>query len=215
MAFVTSKTKKLELQIDEFLDKILQAGLVFKQGVRYYLRNEKELFNKKLEEVQQLENEADQLRRTIETKLYQHTLIPEQRGDVLGILESSDKVINITHETLSQFSVEIPEFIPEIHSLLIDLTDVSVSALESMVSAIRAYFVEMGVVRDFITKTIFFEKESDKLGEKIKRIIFNTPDLELARKIHQRYFTYHIENIADAAEDVCDRLAIAVIKRYG
>lgn len=215
MAFVTSKTKKLELQIDEFLDKILQAGLVFKQGVRYYLRNEKELFNKKLEEVQQLENEADQLRRIIETKLYQHTLIPEQRGDVLGILESSDKVINITHETLSQFSVEIPEFIPEIHSLLIDLTDVSISALESMVSAIRAYFVEMEVVRDFITKTIFFEKESDKLGEKIKRIIFNTPDLELARKIHQRYFTYHIENIADAAEDVCDRLAIAVIKRYG
>jgi len=29
-----------------------------------------------------------------------------------------------------------------------------------------------------------------------------------------RYFAYHIEQIADEAEDVCDRLAIATIKRY-
>jgi len=28
-----------------------------------------------------------------------------------------------------------------------------------------------------------------------------------------RYFAYHIEGIADEAEDVCDRLAIAPIKR--
>jgi hypothetical protein len=38
-------------------------------------------------------------------------------------------------------------------------------------------------------------------------------DLELARKAQLRNFVEHIDNIADAAEDVADRLAIYAIKR--
>jgi uncharacterized protein Yka (UPF0111/DUF47 family) len=33
--------------------------------------------------------------------------------------------------------------------------------------------------------------------------------------MHISSFVNDIENIADFAEDVCDRLSIAVIKRYG
>lgn len=215
MAVLSNKTKKLEIQIDEFLDKVLNGALVFKQGVKYYLMKQNDLFQERLEEIATLENDADTLRRTIETKLYMHTLIPEHRGDVLGLLESSDKVLNITQETLYQFDVESPEILPELEQLFLELTDVSISAVESMVSAIRSYFRDVNLVRDYINKTIFFEKESDKLSDKIKRMIFGNESIELARKIHMRYYAYHIENIADAAEDVCDRLAIAVIKRYG
>ena len=38
-------------------------------------------------------------------------------------------------------------------------------------------------------------------------------DVELARKIHLRYFCLHVENISDRAEDVADRLSIYTIKR--
>jgi uncharacterized protein len=215
MAIFVKQTKKLEIQLDEFLDKVLNGALVFKQGVKYYLTKQTDLFCDRLKEIDIMENAADTLRRTIETKLYMHTLIPEHRGDVLGLLESSDKVLNKTQETLFQFDVEKPEIIPELEPLFIELTDVSISAVESMVSAIRSYFKDVNLVRDFVNKTIFFEKESDKVSDKIKRMIFDNKELDLARKIHIRYFTYHIESIADVAEDVCDRLAIAVIKRYG
>jgi uncharacterized protein len=209
------KTKKLEVQIDEFLDKILNAALYFKQGVKYYLAGEPDLFNDALEKIDITENEADNLRRTIETKLYRHTLIPEQRGDVLGLLESSDKVINNCKEVLFKFSVEKPEFGSDYLQRLESLTVSSVTSVECMVSAVRSYFTEFTKVRDHINKVIFFEKESDTMAEKLNREIFGNPGLELSRKMHMGYFVTDIENIADFAEDVCDRLSIAVIKRYG
>lgn len=209
------KTKKLEVQIDEFLDKVLNGGLYLKQGLKYYLKKDKELFEESLNKIDTIENDADNLRRTIETKLYRHTLIPEQRGDVLGLLESTDKVLNFCKEILFQFSVENPDIPEELEERFLDLAETSVSAVECMISAVRSYFTEIQIVRDYINKTIFFEKESDKLADKLKRDIFENPKCELSRKMHIRTFALNIEKIADAAEDVCDRLSIAVIKRYG
>ena len=97
------KTKKLELQIDEYLDEITKGGQLFRQGIKVYLHNNREQFEERIVEINAAENRADDLRRTIETKLYLHTLIPEHRGDVLGLLESSDKVLNLLTETLKQF----------------------------------------------------------------------------------------------------------------
>jgi len=100
-----------------------------------------------------------------------------------------------------------------LHHLYLDLVQASVSAVDCMVKAIRSYFRDLASVRDHISKVSFYESESDKIAEKIKRIVFSK-DLKLSRKIHMRYFAYHIEQIADEAEDVCDRLAIATIKRF-
>lgn len=213
--FASKKTKKLETQIDEFLDKILSGSLQFKQGVKYYLENLNDMFEKSLNEIATTENSADDLRKTIETKLYLHTLIPEYRGDVLGLLESVDKVMNKSKETIFQFSVEKPNILPEFTGLFMELTNTSVTSVEYMVYAVRAYFSDYQKVRDNINKSVFYEKEADILADKLKRNIFANQNLGLAEKIHLRYFTYHIEQIADSAEDVCDRLSIAVIKRFG
>ncbi len=213
--FASKKTKKLETQIDEFLDKILSGSLQFKQGVKYYIENLNDMFEKTLTEISTTEESADNLRRTIETKLYLHTLIPEYRGDVLGLLESVDKVLNKSKETIFQYSVEKPNILPEFASLFLELTNTSVTSVEYMVYAVRAYFSDYQKVRDNINKSVFYEKEADVLADKLKRNIFANTNLGLAEKIHLRYFTYHIEQIADSAEDVCDRLSIAVIKRFG
>ncbi len=213
MAILFKKTKLLEAQIDEYLDCVVRAALLFKQGVRYYLENSMDEFEDRLNDLDNLESHGDELRRHIETSLYEHTLIPESRGDVLGLLESTDAVLNTMNETLMQFSVEIPDIIPELRQMYIELSEVSTTAVEAMVLAMRAYFRDLTAVRDHINKVQFYENESDKIARKIKRIVFRK-DLRLSHKIHMRYFAYHIENIADAAEDVTDRLAIATIKRY-
>jgi len=134
------------------------------------------------------------------------------RGSVLSQLESSDRVLNRIAETLAQFDVEVPTMIEELKPLYLDLTDASMATVECMVTAVRAYFRQPDQVRDSITKAMFYEKQSDTVGDRIKRTVFKM-DIDLSRKIHMRYFTYHVEAIADEAEDVCDRLAIATIKR--
>lgn len=212
MVFLFRRTKELEGEIDQYLDFVIRGGLLFKQSVKLYIEGERSEFENRSEELDKIESDADILRRNIENKLYSQTLIPEARGDVLGLLESTDHVLNITSETLYHFAIESPEFLSEINHLYIDLTEACTKTMENLVMAIRAYFSDISNVRDHINKVIFYEKESDKLGKKIKEEIFSK-NIDLSRKLHLRYFVDRLEKIADLAEDVSDRLAIAVIKR--
>lgn len=213
MFSVFRKTKEVESRINEFLDVILEAALEFKQGIKYYLAEDMEEFEKRAKLVDQMEGRADRLRREIENKLYSEMLLPEARGDVLALLENSDDVLNIIADGIVEFSVEKPGFPEEVRGQLSELVEVSISAVEEMVRTVRAYFRELTAVRDHLTKIMFFEKESDKIGEKIKRNIFQREDLELSHKIHLRSFVSCLQTIADKAEDVGDRVSIYTIKR--
>jgi predicted phosphate transport protein (TIGR00153 family) len=212
MDLLLRKTRKLERQTDEYLDLVIRGALVFKEGMKCYLRGQQEQFRTHMRDLETMESNGDTLRRSIETRLYMDTLIPEYRGDVLGLLESADRVLNRMAETLAQFDIEMPEVLDDFKTHYLDLTDAAMSTVEFMVSAVRAYFREPDKVRDYINKAMFYEKQSDSIGDRIKRNVFRT-DLELSRKVHMRFFAHHIETIADEAEDVCDRLAIATIKR--
>jgi len=213
MKVLFRKTKELESQIDDYLDIVDRSALIFLQGLKFYFENRKDEFEQRYHDLRAMESKGDFLRRDIENKLYTHTLIPEFRGDVLGLLESSDTVLNRMAITLLNFSIENPEILEELWPQYIDLAEAASLAVENMVKAIRTYFRDLSAVRDYINKTLFYEKESDRISEKIKREIFQK-DIELSRKAHMRVFVHHIELIADEAEDVCDRLAIATAKRH-
>ncbi len=207
------KHKQIEADIDEFLDHIVEGGLLFKKGVKFYLDGRKDEFEDRLADLRHLEKNADNLRRRIETNLYTKTLIPEFRGDVLGLLEHSDGVLNQIADTLLEFSVEQPETLEDLNKLKYELAKNAIKASEFMVKAIRAYFRDLATVRDQIKQVNFLREETNRIAEKYKRDVYSR-DLRLSHKMHLRYFAVSIENIADDAEDLCDRLAIATIKRY-
>ncbi len=213
MAQLFRKYKQIEVDIDEYLDHIIEGGLLFKMGIKFYSEGRMEEFEERLKELRSLEKKADSLRRNVETKLYLRTLIPEFRGDVLGLLEHSDAVLNKITDTLLEFSVELPETLEDLNDLHNDLAHNAISASENMVKAIRAYFRDLSAVRDNIKQVRFLREETNRIAEKYKRDVFRR-DLRLSHKIHLRFFAHNIEHIADDAEDVCDRLAIAAIKRH-
>jgi predicted phosphate transport protein (TIGR00153 family) len=207
------RTKALESEIDAFLDKLSESGLLFKRAVQIYLDDGVSAeFDQKLQAVNRLESEADKLRRSVVTQLYTQTLIPESRGDVLGLLENLDKLINLQEGTLWSFSIERPDIPAEFHGDFTVLCDQAVHAAESIVLASRAFFRNIEAVHDHMHKVMFYEKEADKVSSKLKRAIFAT-DLPLYHKAHLRNFVEHIDNVADRSEDVADRLAVYTIKR--
>lgn len=212
MAILLKSTKELEIQIDEFLDAVGQGAIVFKLGVKYYIDQNQSNFCEQLKQLSTLENKADSLRRIIENKLYTHTLIPEHRGDVLGILESTDNVIDQMKETLTQFDIETPTIPDALNKNFLDLTEMSVLAVDALVLAIRAFFRDVKAVNDHLHKVYFYEKEADRIGDDLKRHAFRL-DLHLSEKNHLRYFALHIQQVSDCAESVADRLAINTIKR--
>ena len=207
------RTKALENEIDEFLDKLSQSSLHFKIAIKVYLRDGCTAdFEHKLQDVNKMESDADHLRRAIETKLYAQTLIPESRGDVLGLIETLDHLLNLFEGSLWAFFIEKPEIPEEYHADYETLTDMAVHSVEALVLASRAFFCNIEAVGDHNHKVMFYEKEADKVSTKLKQAIFGS-DLDLSRKSHLRNFVEHIDNIPDWAEDVADRLAIYAIKR--
>jgi len=67
-------------------------------------------------------------------------------------------------------------------------------------------------VRDHLHKVAFYESECDRISNRIARLVFSS-DLSLERKLHLRFFTTSIDQLADRAEDCGDRLAVYALKR--
>lgn len=212
MPVLFKSTKMLEAQIDEFLDAVSQGALVFQQGIKSYLENQKANFEENLTTIRDLENKADTLRRRIESHLYTQSLIPEHRGDVLGLLESMDNVIDTAKGSLNHFSVERPDIHMELVKGFLELTEKAVLAAESIVLAARAFFRDVNAVKDHLHKVYFYEKEADKIADRLKRHIFKLK-IDLSNKMHLTHFVQHVDFLADRSEEVADRLSIYTIKR--
>jgi len=203
----------LENQIDEMLDAISSGIIVFETAINCYFNGDLKTFNMNIRTIDKLESKVDELRRNIENDLYQHSLIPEHRGDVLDLLESIDEVINMMKEVLYQFLVEKPFFLQDIVPNFKQLAATSTKAAEALVIAVRAFFRDVRTVKDHLYKVYHFEKEADNISHQLKSKVFQNNKYELAQKMHLRYFSLHIDHIADVSETVADKLSIFAIKR--
>lgn len=207
------RAKKLEAQIDQFLDKVTEAGLIYNSALLIYFdKGPCEEFENYLQRILVVEESADRYRRNIETQLYEKTLIPELRGDVLGLLEHVDAIINIYEANLFRFSIQTPKIPKVYHQGYLQLSDTAILCVESLILAARSFFRDIEVVRDHVTKVIFYESEADQISTRVQREIFSST-LGLARKRHLVYFVEHIDELANRAEDIADILSILTIKR--
>jgi len=211
---IFSKTKEIQISMDGFIDQVEKAALIFLEGLKAYINDKKERFEEYSAELTELESSADNLRRDVKYKLYAFMLIPEARGDVLGVLETLDDVIDLTEKVLEHFSIEspvIPDFLKED---FLELTELSFKAMEQLSKAARAFFTELKLVNNYVNKVHFYEHEADKVEKILKQKIFNSDKIEeLAIKFHLRYFTEKIALVSDESEKVAERLAIYAIKR--
>lgn len=200
--------------IENFLNNVDQSVLIFKEGVKNYLYNDSDRFSTNLETLAKLESDADNLRREIENTLYTQSLMPQLRGDILRLLEEFDKLIDLSKKNLFQFDVESPMIPQALNQDFIRLTQVSVSAAESVIPAAKLYFRDPRGVKEQLHRVYFYEKETDILADSLRRKIFKElPSLKLSEKFHLRYFSLHIEIISDTAESLADLLSIMAIKR--
>jgi predicted phosphate transport protein (TIGR00153 family) len=200
--------------INRFFDTIDQALLVFKEGIQNYLYNHTEQFNNNLHRMSGLETEADELRHQIESNIYSLTTLMEVRGEIMKLIEEMDDIVDILENSLFQFEIERPYIPVELNTEFVKLTELSTSAVECVITAAKAYFRLPETMTEKIHRVYFYEKETDKQAQGLKRKVFHTMNnLKLSEKFHLRYFALHIENMSDAAEKAADLLLIMSIKR--
>jgi uncharacterized protein Yka (UPF0111/DUF47 family) len=206
--------KDLINRIDNLFDLIDQALLVFKDGVKNYLYDHQIQFNGNLQTMNALETEANLLRRQIETDLYSQYTLMQARGDIMGLMEQMEHIVGILNDNLIQFEIERPLIPSELNADFIKLTELSTLAVESMIPASKAYFRSPDTITEKIHRVYFYEKESSKQAQNIKRKVFHDMErLKLSEKFHLRYFALHIETLSVLAEKTADQLSIMAIKR--
>ena len=169
-----SDTKKLEREIDGFVDILSEVGLVFKSVVPTYLNHSANgKFDEMVEKVKEMESKADKITKEVEHTLYEETLIPDARSDVLRLLEHMDEIIGMYQGNCYHFSIQKPDFPKEFHQDLIDLTNTVVDCVEALCLTVRSFFRDIKTVRDNGHKVTFYEKESDIKFSSLARRIFD------------------------------------------
>lgn len=213
MNIFSGKRHELSDMVERYLVKIEDCVKNFKNAInRYFEKCSLKEFEELIEQTHIAESLADDIRREIELSLYEKSLIPESRGDVLGLLESTDRVLNKAQSVLYQIETEslcIPDFIKDEFSKLIDI---NVEAFRSVVAAIRKLFKDIRQVRDITNEIDKRESSSDRLERDIIRKIFSS-DIGIGEKILLKDLVIETGNISDLSEIVGDRLNIITVKR--
>jgi len=208
-----SRTKRLEIQIEEFLDKVTESTELFSIAFKVYLAEGVDTqFEEFMNKIQATEREGDELRRQIETELYERTLIPDLRSDVIWLIENMDKLTNTCKANLFRLSIQQPEIPDKLRATYIELIDITIDCVDKVVFTARNFFEDHESVADLAREVALLETKADEVSSPLQRRIFDS-DLDLSQKMQLRYFVEHFDELANQSEDIADQLAISAIKR--
>lgn len=219
---MTGRLKKLQHDIDLFLEGIAFGVVELHQTIAHYLANEEEDFIIMSETLAQTESRLDHLRRKIERNLYKYMLIPESRGDILRLLEHMDDVVNFSEDLANAMRAERPKFTKQSGVAFLTIANKSELCAKALCKESRNYFYNQKQMskekrgeekKENVLSVKSYEREIDKLFQKAREELFADTSLDLTQKIHIRYFFEKLADISDIAEDVSESLAISVLKR--
>ncbi|MGM0596699.1 MAG: DUF47 domain-containing protein [Myxococcota bacterium] len=208
------KTKSINEMIENYMEAVDHCIKAFQEGIYYYLEHHHDKDYQKLAcDAHKFESGADDIRREIEHKLYGEALLPESRGDILGMIESIDRIPSVAEDCLSMLDVEQPKIPKFMIEYLKELVEINVEAYFLIRKAVH-YINKNPKETLYINKEIDVkESRSDDLEEKIAREIFASEELELSEKMQLKAIPVKIGDLSDRCQNSVDRMSLVAIKR--
>jgi predicted phosphate transport protein (TIGR00153 family) len=207
------RQNKIEKMVLEYLDEVSQCVEIFEKAMgEYFYRGLEGKFKKLVDETHSHESKADDSRRKIEYILYQKELIPESRGDILGLLEAMDSVPNRFESVLYQILLQ-DLIIPE--DLILDIKElikINIEAYRLLDKAVRSLFDRNLSTKDIVKAVDAKESQSDMVERKMTQAIFKK-NMDTGDKLLLKELVLEIGNISDKTENVAERINIIAIKQ--
>ena len=204
--------KELMISINLFLDNILKINNLFKTLLQKYFDQKFDDVQKVTDQISTLESECDALRRDVERRIYSETLIPEIRGDVLGMLENLDKIPGQIQGNAHSFNTEKPKVDAELDKNFLKLCDYASECILLLIEGSRSFFTDKNITIAKCLEVSKVESKADKISTELKKTIFTNSENGLATKVHLKYFVEIMDEVANLSEDVADRLIISSSK---
>jgi predicted phosphate transport protein (TIGR00153 family) len=212
--FFWQKEKMIGQAIEDYLHQTESCVATCREAFEVYFNEGlSKRFGELVEETSRFENMADDRRRAIEEAMYSNALIPESRGDILGMLEALDLVPNKCESVLYQVSLQSiivpPQFVPQVRELVYKNLD----CYDLLCQTMRHLFTNVKQVGTGAEQVSRKEGESDIIERGLIKAIFDTPSIDKADKILLKELMLEIGAISDRAENAADRLRIIAVKR--
>ncbi len=211
--FFLRKQRLIEKDVFDYLYQWKKCLEDFKAGMEIYLdEGLGEKFNYYVQQVYKTEDRADELRRKVEWEMYSKALLPESRGDILGFLETMDKIPNKAESLLNQIKLQRLEFPKELNPNLQRIVALSYEAIQLVYEAATNLISRKGGIQKLAYGIGVKETECDHAEQDTIEKIF-TMDIDKAEKILLKEFIIELGILSDRAEDVSERLTLLSVKR--
>ncbi len=212
--FSFKKNLKLMAMLNEYLNVAQETVNQFKTAIEYLLAHGlDEHFIMMAEKIHQSESNADDIRRRIELFLYEKSLMPETRRDMLLMVENIDRVPNRAEHIIYMYVTQKTKIYPAIENDLKELLNLSVETFDTTIKATLDCFGKMSHVKEANRIVDDNETLGDHLERKMITTIFAS-DLEIGEKILQKEFVLEFGAICDLCESVLDRIVVCSVKRH-
>lgn len=211
--FFLRKQKLIEGHIIDYVEQWRKCLEGFKKAMEvYFSEGLGEKFDYQVEYTHKMESQADDLRRRIEWEMYSKALLPESRGDILGFLETMDKVPNKAESILYQIQLQKIACPKEIVSDLKRIVELTCESVELVYQAALNLITHKGEVHPLADKIDEKESECDHAERNAISKIFSM-ELPTAEKIILKELIIELGTLTDRAENVSDRLTLLSVKR--
>jgi predicted phosphate transport protein (TIGR00153 family) len=198
----------------EHAEKIKECVWAFQQAIECHITDQCESFEEFRIEVDNLESQADAVKRRIRGHLPKGTLMPVDKFELFRYLHEQDKVLDAVEESLDWISFRsepgIPDALHKDFFLLVDAVLDPVEEMCRMVAEARKYFTNFAdkqrqLIKDIIRTMRHQEHEADKVEDAIKAKVLNM-QIDPVTVYHMIRLAETIGSIADHAENAGDMM---------
>lgn len=215
MPIFGGKENNVFATIDKHLEAVNSTIVKLKELVEAYLNGEVERAEVLMKEVEELERGADNLRREIETMLYQGAFLPVNRGDYARLSELVDSVADAAESAAHSLILAKPKVPSELKGEILELLDYSLRTYQLLEKAVKALNTDVDEAIEYAKKTEIAEEEADKIEYSLLRKVFESEKITTFAKIIWDKVITKIGDIADRAEDASDQVLLMALKRRG
>lgn len=162
--------------------------------------------------VHRYEGKADDIRRSLEDKMYSQALFPESRGDLVGLLEAIDRVPNRAESVVRMLMTHHLLVPDDLKAGIIELADICRRCTDALLEGAENLFSNYTAATVAVGKVDELESEADHLESALTERVFTGP-WDGAYRILLRDLIERLASVTDCAESAGDRIRITVAKR--
>lgn len=212
--FLFKHQREIEALFDQYLDAWEECVEIFGRAMASHAESGIDSdFVCLQEEIQTVESQADELRRRIEYRMYQKALLPESRGDIVGLLEHLDLIPNRTETILCTIALLKVEFPPALLHDLGSLIRETLVALKDLLRVARQIFHIREKLYPIIANIDKTESRCDFFERGALKQLFELDDVKGLDKVAIREIVLLIAGLTDLAENIGDRMLVVAAKR--